>query len=198
MQRLGRLPLLVLLIGIAGAAMLVPAGYAAATGWKAISGYFFFSALLMLVLTLLLGIATSGRVRPPPGGNGLPALSTMLAVFGILPVALGVPLAMALPDTGLFNAWWEMVSCLTTTGATLYAADMLAPPLHLWRSLVGWLGDSSSWSRRLPSSPPSRSAGSRSCPRPMAGTSVSSPCPTAPMAAPRRPGNCSIPRAATA
>ena len=140
MQRLGRLPLLVLLIGIAGAAMLVPAGYAAATGWKAISGYFFFSALLMLVLTLLLGIATSGRVRPSPGGNGLPALSTMLAVFGILPMALGVPLAMALPDTGLFNAWWEMVSCLTTTGATLYAADMLAPPLHLWRSLVGWLG----------------------------------------------------------
>ena len=139
MLLLGRLPLLVLLIGIAGLAMLIPAGYAAATGWKAIAGYFAFSALLMLVVTALLGVATAGRARPQ-GGNGLPVLATMLAVFGILPLALGVPLSMALPDTGLFNAWWEMVSCLTTTGATLYAADMLAPPLHLWRSLVGWLG----------------------------------------------------------
>ena len=52
MQLLGRLPLLVLLIGIAGLAMLVPAGYAAATGWTAIAGYFAFSALLMLVVGL--------------------------------------------------------------------------------------------------------------------------------------------------
>lgn len=33
-----------------------------------------------------------------------------------------------------------MVSALTTTGATLYEPERLAPSLHLWRALVGWLG----------------------------------------------------------
>ncbi|SDD26828.1 trk system potassium uptake protein TrkH [Paracoccus isoporae] len=138
MDLLARLPLFVLLIGFAGAAMLAPSAYAAALGMGEIARIFLFSATLLLVLTTLLGLATNGRRTPGPHGRSV--LATMLGVFGVLPVALGLPLAMALPDTGMFNAWWEMVSCLTTTGATLYAAEMLAPPLHLWRSLVGWLG----------------------------------------------------------
>ncbi|MDO5642544.1 MAG: potassium transporter TrkG [Paracoccus sp. (in: a-proteobacteria)] len=139
MERLSRLPVMVLLIGFSGLAMLVPASYASVTGWQAIAGHFFFSALLLVVLALLLGVAVGAhdRARAPVD---LPVLLTMLATFGLLPLALALPLSMALPDTGLFNAWWEMVSCLTTTGATLYAGDMLAPPLHLWRAMVGWMG----------------------------------------------------------
>lgn len=33
-----------------------------------------------------------------------------------------------------------MLSCLTTTGASLYAAELVAPTLHLWRGILGWLG----------------------------------------------------------
>lgn len=139
MEQLGRLPLFVLMIGFAGAMMLIPAAYAAATHYHEVSRIFLFSAVLLLVLTAMLGVATSGR-EIASGPHGRAVLATMLGTFGVLPVALGMPLAMALPDTGIYNAWWEMVSCLTTTGATLYAADMLVPPLHLWRSLVGWMG----------------------------------------------------------
>ncbi|MFV0408176.1 MAG: potassium transporter TrkG [Paracoccus sp. (in: a-proteobacteria)] len=139
MRVLGRLPLIVLLTGMAGLLMLVPAVYALVIGENAIASNFAFSAALVLVLTTLTGIATWGR-KATSGTSGLTVLATMLAVFGLLPAVLGLPLAMSLPDTGHFNAWWEMVSCLTTTGATLYAADMLAPPLHLWRALVGWMG----------------------------------------------------------
>ncbi len=57
-----------------------------------------------------------------------------------MPLILAIPLAESLPDTGLFNAWWEMVSALTTTGASLYSADLLPMPLHLWRAMVGWMG----------------------------------------------------------
>ncbi|WBU53541.1 potassium transporter TrkG [Paracoccus sp. SCSIO 75233] len=138
MSFFSRMPLFVLLIGVAGLAMLVPAAYAAATAWYEIARSFLFSSVLMLVLTALLGAATAGGRRPGPHGRSV--LATMLGVLGVLPIALGLPLAMVLPDTGIFNAWWEMVSCLTTTGASLYAADMLAPPIHLWRALVGWLG----------------------------------------------------------
>ncbi|WBU57222.1 potassium transporter TrkG [Paracoccus sediminicola] len=139
MERLSRLPLFVLLIGVAGAAMMLPAGYAAAGDWNAIARNFFFSGILLLVMAALLAVALAASPISS-GPHGRSALATMLGVFGLLPVALGLPLAMSLPDTGMFNAWWEMVSCLTTTGATLYAAEMLAPPLHLWRSLVGWMG----------------------------------------------------------
>ena len=136
--RLERLPLFVLLIGMAALTMLVPAVFAALTRWTELAQIFAFSAGLLMVMTVLLGIATARG--PIAGVHGRSMLATMLGVFGALPVALGLPLAMAVPDTGLFNAWWEMVSCLTTTGATLYAAEMLAPPLHLWRAVVGWMG----------------------------------------------------------
>ncbi|MFV0292418.1 MAG: potassium transporter TrkG [Paracoccus sp. (in: a-proteobacteria)] len=138
MERLTRLPLFILLIGLAGILMLVPAAHALATGWREIARNFLFSGMLLVVLATLLGVATVGQQTVGPHTRR--ALAMMLGVFGILPIGLGVPLAMSLPDTGMFNAWWEMVSCLTTTGATLYAADMLAPPLHLWRALVGWMG----------------------------------------------------------
>ena len=49
-------------------------------------------------------------------------------------------------NTTFFNAYVEMVSCLTTTGATLYDdPGRLAPPLHTWRATVGWLGGLIMW-----------------------------------------------------
>ena len=34
-----------------------------------------------------------------------------------------------------------MLSCLTTTGATLFdRPQLISEPLHLWRALVGWMG----------------------------------------------------------
>ena len=54
---------------------------------------------------------------------------------------MAVPFHQALRDTSFLNAWFEMVSDFTTTGATLYdAPGRLLPSLHLWRALVGWMG----------------------------------------------------------
>ncbi|WP_370454591.1 potassium transporter TrkG [Paracoccus sp. M683] len=117
--------------------MMVPAGYASVTDHDAIARHFFYSGLLFLVLTGMIGIATAAN---PAGQRARSMLLTMVATMTVLPVMLAVPLAESLPDTGLFNAWWEMVSSLTTTGASLYSADLLAPPLHLWRAMVGWMG----------------------------------------------------------
>ncbi|MES2540026.1 MAG: potassium transporter TrkG, partial [Pseudomonadota bacterium] len=46
----------------------------------------------------------------------------------------------ALPDTSMVNAWFEMISAFTTTGASVYGADRLAEAVHLWRATVGWFG----------------------------------------------------------
>ena len=51
-----------------------------------------------------------------------------------------LPLTEALPDTTLTNAWFEMISAFTTTGASAYDPERLADSVHLWRATVGWFG----------------------------------------------------------
>ncbi|WP_410217832.1 potassium transporter TrkG [Paracoccus sp. (in: a-proteobacteria)] len=134
---LQRLPLLILLSGLVALMMLIPAAFASTTGHAAIARNFFYAALLILIFCGLIGLATSANPRPQRSRE---TLLTMLGVYGLLPLLLALPFAESQPDTGYFNAWWEMVSSLTTTGASLYSADLLPQPLHLWRSMVGWMG----------------------------------------------------------
>ena len=59
----------------------------------------------------------------------------------LLPLVLAAPLVALVPAIGLGGAYFEMLSCLTTTGATLFdRPQLLSEPLHLWRALVGWAG----------------------------------------------------------
>ena len=137
MSVLLRLPLLVILAGIGGGAMVLPGLYAHAMDQHKIGSIFLGSAGLVMLLSALLALATADR---PQGPQARGVLLAILGTMALLPAMLAVPFALALPDTGFFNAWWERISCLTTTGASLYAADLLPAPLHLWRALVGWLG----------------------------------------------------------
>lgn len=137
MRLLSQLPLMVILAAIGALAMLVPAGYAAALDMDELAHIFAISAGVSLVLIAVTAIASAAA---PSGDTNRTVLLTLFGTVTLLPAMLAMPFWAALPDTGPFNAWWEMVSCLTTTGASLYAAEALPAPLNLWRSLVGWLG----------------------------------------------------------
>ena len=137
MRMLLRLPLIVILAGITALAMAVPGLHAHALDDHRIGSIFLGAAGLWLLLCAILGLATADA---PQEARPRAVLLTMLGTMTLLPAIMAVPFAMALPDTGFLNAWWEMVSCLTTTGASLYSAELLAPSLHLWRAIVGWLG----------------------------------------------------------
>lgn len=137
MRWLGSLPVLVIAALLLAAAMLIPAAHAAAIGAPGIAVAFAESAVGFLVLGALVALATSA---PPAVAPARGVLATLLGVYAGLPLIAAVPFAAVMRDTGLFNAWWEMLSSLTTTGATLYAADLVPPTLHLWRATVGWLG----------------------------------------------------------
>jgi trk system potassium uptake protein TrkH len=90
-----------------------------------------------LLLASFLGIATVYReARRPPRAR----LLTLLAAFTLLPVMLAGPFHEAVAATSFVNAWFEMLSSLTTTGATLFEPERLSSTVHLWRALVGWLG----------------------------------------------------------
>ena len=140
--RLADLPFLVILMGIGAAAMFLPAVHALVVSDHRVARAFFYSGLLFLVLASFIAVATSNRPAPRNGRSHLLALA---ATYTVLPVMLAVPFHEAVRNTSFLNAYVEMVSSLTTTGATLFAPERLAPSVHLWRAQVGWMGGFFVW-----------------------------------------------------
>jgi trk system potassium uptake protein len=137
LARLAELPLLVVLLGLSGMIALVPALYALGADDLTHARNFFYAALILIMLTVMLGIATAAFTPRDAARSHLRAL---VLAYAVLPVALALPLIEALPDTTLMNAWFEMISAFTTTGASVYQPDRLADAVHLWRATVGWFG----------------------------------------------------------
>lgn len=138
LRRLLDLPLIVILMAIASVSMLVPSMHAYALRQHDVGRPFFYSALILLMFTGMIALATANaRPRDPRRSH----LKALVGAYLVLPLMLAIPFHEAVPDTTFANAWFEMLSSFTTTGATLYdTPGRLAPSLHLWRSLVGWLG----------------------------------------------------------
>jgi trk system potassium uptake protein len=137
LARLAELPLLVVLLGLSGVIALVPALFAIGMNDHEHARDFLYSALILLVIAVMLGIATAAYSPRDPARSHLAAL---VLAYAVLPFALALPMLEALPDTTLTNAWFEMVSAFTTTGASVYQPDRLVDSVHLWRATVGWFG----------------------------------------------------------
>ncbi len=138
MKYIGKQPFIVTLAMISSIAMYVPMIHA---GWQEnwpVARTFLYHGTFLLILSVMVAIATSTRKRQH--SQRFPLLEVSLS-FLVLPLMLGMPLAHLSPSTRLLDAYFEMLACLTTTGATLFPDPQLLPEsLHLWRSLVAWLG----------------------------------------------------------
>lgn len=131
------LPFPVVMLGAVALMCWLPAGHAAVLRDHVTAQAFFYSGLLLLVLFAMLAIATqSWRRRGPEQAR----LAALVGTYLALPLAMALPLTQAVRDTSLFNAWFEMLSCFTTTGATLYEPGRLPLSVHLWRAMMGWFG----------------------------------------------------------
>ncbi|SHE43673.1 trk system potassium uptake protein TrkH [Ruegeria intermedia] len=140
---LQRLPLFLLIWGVASVAMWIPAIYALALNDHHTSQSFFYSGVIGVFLVSIIGLALSNR-RPRRGTLG--QLAVLLATLTVLPVFLAVPMHDALGNTRFLNAYFDMVSAVTTTGADLFSdPGRLSAPVHLWRALVGWMGGLLMW-----------------------------------------------------
>jgi len=138
-----RLPFFVILMGLGSVAMIVPAAHAAIMEDFGTMRVFFYGFILFSILTLMIGLATAGYA---PRSIARSQLIGLLAAFTALPVMFAIPFYEAVGNTTFLNAWFEMVSSFTTTGATVYdTAARLTPSLHLWRGLVGWMGGLLVW-----------------------------------------------------
>ncbi len=136
-------PLFLLLFGLASVSMIIPSAYALVVRDHATSRAFFYTGLLGVVTFSMIATAHAGR-RPRHGALG--PLMSLFSAFVFLPVFLAIPFVEALPTTRFFHAYFEMVSAITTTGATMFREpDRLNDTLHLWRSQVGWMGGLLMW-----------------------------------------------------
>ena len=91
---------------------------------------------------VIIGLAV-GSWRPKDRTRS--QMISLLGTFLILPAMLALPFLEAVPDTRFINAYVEMVSSLTTTGATLFDPDRLPMSIHIWRAVVAWLGGLLMW-----------------------------------------------------
>lgn len=65
----------------------------------------------------------------------------VLLVWTGLPAFATLPFLIYAPEMGFTDAYFETISGLTTTGATVMSGlDALPPSLNLWRHLLNWLG----------------------------------------------------------
>jgi trk system potassium uptake protein len=137
MGRILELPLLVILMGITAVSMYLPAAHAVVLSQHSVARSFFYSGSILLILTAMIGLASATwQSRNLARGN----LIALVAAYAVLPILMALPVAQAVRDTTFANAWFEMVSSFTTTGATLYDPARLPASVHLWRAQVGWMG----------------------------------------------------------
>ncbi len=138
-----RLPLLLLIWGIFALSMWIPAIHAVFVDDHHTSQSFFYAGIAGLMLVTFIGLSVANRV-PRYGMPG--QLMTLLATFVFLPLYLAIPLQDALQNTSYLNAYFDMVSALTTTGADVFDTPSRLPEsVHLWRALVAWLGGLFMW-----------------------------------------------------
>lgn len=131
-------PALVLLILMSAVLMQVVALHAAMNEVWSIARVFFYHGVFFMLLGTIIGLATMNSV---PRQAARYHLLTLLLTYVALPVVLATPMMALVPGFGLGAAYFEAVSCLTTTGATLFPRPRLLPDtLHLWRALIGWAG----------------------------------------------------------
>lgn len=142
MALLYRLPLLLLLTGIASASMIVPAVVALWAEAFQDARSFFYSGLVGLILCALTALAVANR---PHNRNAIRQLVALLGSFMILPAVLAVPFYESIQTTTFLNAYLDMVSSLTTTGLPLFAPERLSMAEHLWRAQVAWMGGLLMW-----------------------------------------------------
>lgn len=140
---LSQIPLFVQMVLLSGAMMLVPAVVASSLGEHYIARMFFYSGTLVLFVCALIALAIHGTSRKAQAADNLKALFFAIT---LLPVVLAVPMYETLDTVPFFDVYYEMVSSLTTTGATTFEpANSIHEVLHLWRAMVAWLGGLLMW-----------------------------------------------------
>lgn len=96
------------------------------------------AAVVSSTVGVLIAVATRRHARELKPRDGF--LLVTLA-WALTSASASIPLLLTLPDLSFTDAYFEAISGLTTTGATVLAGlDKLPPSINLWRHQLHWLG----------------------------------------------------------
>ncbi|MDZ7906213.1 MAG: hypothetical protein U5N55_10875 [Cypionkella sp.] len=130
--------MMVLLLALAGAAMMLPAAHATIMAEHRVARGFFYTGIVVLIVAAMIAIASASGTPD----RGLRAqLIAMVAGYGVLPLVFAMPLLQTHLGIGGSAAWFDMLAAFTTTGAALRYPEAL-PPRSRFGALwwVGWVG----------------------------------------------------------
>ena len=98
-------------------------------------------------LTSVITIVAGAAIAVACAGAGPPVLDLRqgflltTGAWAVFPAVAGLPLILGDPHLSFTDAYFEMTSAMTTTGATvIIGLDGLARGALLWRMLVNWIG----------------------------------------------------------
>ncbi|ADL54178.1 TrkH family potassium uptake protein [Gallionella capsiferriformans] len=98
--------------------------------------------LLAMIWTLATGVLMWMLTRRYKGELSIRhGYLLVVAMWTAMPAVATLPLLLLLPELSFTDAYFETMSGLTTTGATvLVGLDTLPPALNIWRHELNWLG----------------------------------------------------------
>lgn len=138
MRSLRKLPLFSVLMLAASALMLIPGAHAMGQrDWETMRA-FFYPSVFFAITSVIVGLALATWRSH---GTARYQLLTLVGAYALLPLMLAVPLDYLVPTVNFSQSYFEMLSSLTTTGATIFDhPGAISEPLHLWRATVAWMG----------------------------------------------------------
>ena len=143
MRRSFEFPIIAVTIFLTGVAMFGPAAVALAADDHPGSRVFFYTGLLIIVFSVIAGIAIH-NVRQDI--SHIDQLFGLLLAFALLPALLAVPVAALYDNVPFLDLYVDMVSCLTTTGAAIVELQpRQGLSIEVWRAEAAWLGGYIMW-----------------------------------------------------
>ena len=93
------------------------------------------TVLLVSCVTWVLTLRFNRELRPRDG------FTLVLMLWLAFAIVAAMPIYFYMPSTSFTDAFFEAMSGLTTTGATVISGlDTLAPSVNFWRHMLNWLG----------------------------------------------------------
>jgi len=136
---LSKYPIFLVLMIQTGFAMLLPAFHAFSLQSPTEARSFLYASILLILASVFIGIAVKKvEVAEISQRN---QLLMLLGSFVVLPMFMAIPFQDAVQTISYLEAYFEMASSFTTTGASLFADPAeYTISQHLWRAEVAWLG----------------------------------------------------------
>ncbi|MCY4445547.1 MAG: hypothetical protein OXC02_03690 [Rhodobacteraceae bacterium] len=123
--------------------MIIPAALGFVQGEYETARIFLYQGLLVVIFAGFLSIATFRTTQNVSIRRDILEISS---IFLLLPVILAFPFYTVIDEFSFIDAYFEALSCLTTTGLSLIPEGLVVPwSVDLWRGFIAWMGGLTIW-----------------------------------------------------